>query len=138
MASHRTSEAASLRTVQEIRFAYVVKTVKSSVPPAAFLPAELRPFKDQLDLASGGRGGSPDQGFIVDGKVYDYWFGPRARTRLKLLSPRSSTARRLAEHLAGAGIERCEQAQRAGHRAQRLMQRRDLRCRKNKNMSCGF
>jgi hypothetical protein len=68
---------------RKIRFAYVVKTIKAPVPPAAFLPPELRPFKDQLDFASGGRGGSPHQAFIVDGKVYDYWFGPKGAEEIE-------------------------------------------------------
>ena len=67
----------------KIRFAYVVKTVKSTVPPALFLPVELRPFKEQLDYASGGRGGSPQQAFIVDGKVYDYWFGSKSANEIE-------------------------------------------------------
>jgi len=62
---------------RKIRFAYVVKTVKAPVPPAALLPPELRPFKNQLDVASGGRSGSPHQAFIVEGQIYDYWFGAK-------------------------------------------------------------
>lgn len=76
----RANELPKLQASEQfkrIRFVYVVKTVKSPVPAAAFLPAELRPFKDQLDDASGGRSGSPHQAFIVDGKVYDYWFGAK-------------------------------------------------------------
>ena len=76
----RANELPKLQASEQfkrIRFAYVVKTVKSPVPAAAFLPAELRPFKEQLDYASGGRSGSPHQAFIVDGKVYDYWFGTK-------------------------------------------------------------
>ena len=76
----RTNELPKLQASEQfkrVRFVYVVKTVKSPVPAAAFLPAELRPFKDELDYASGGRSGSPHQAFIVDGKVYDYWFGAR-------------------------------------------------------------
>jgi hypothetical protein len=82
----RANELPKLQTSEQfkkIRFAYVTKTVKSPVPPAMFLPAELRPFKDQLDYASGGRGGSPHQAFIVDGKVYDYWFGPQSADEIE-------------------------------------------------------
>lgn len=68
---------------RKIRFVYVVKTVKSPVPSAAFLPAELRPFKEQLDEASGGRSGSPHEAFIVDGKVYDYWFGAKSADEIE-------------------------------------------------------
>lgn len=61
---------------QGIGYTYVVKTVKSPVPPEIFLPDELKPWKARLDLASGGRSGSPHQAILVDDEVYDYWFGP--------------------------------------------------------------
>lgn len=60
-----------------IRFTHVNKTVRSAVPPAAFLPEEVRPYKAQLDAAGGGNVGSPQTAILVDGKVYDYYFGAR-------------------------------------------------------------
>jgi hypothetical protein len=82
----RANELPKLQASEQfkrIRFAYVVKTVRSPVPAAVFLPAELRPFKDQLDYASGGRSGSPHEAFIVDGRVYDYWFGAKGADEIE-------------------------------------------------------
>jgi hypothetical protein len=59
------------------QFTHVEKLIKSSVPPAFFLPAEVRPYKDQLDEASSGMIGSPQTAILVDGKVYDYYWGTR-------------------------------------------------------------
>ena len=42
-----------------IRFVHVEKVIGLTVPPRFFLPAEVKPFKDKLDEASGGLGGSP-------------------------------------------------------------------------------
>jgi hypothetical protein len=61
-----------------VRFSYVVKTIGSSVPASFFLPAEVKPYKDQLDEASAGRHGSPQAAILVNGKVYDYFHGVRS------------------------------------------------------------
>ena len=61
-----------------IRFTYVVKSIKSTVPAGFLLPAEVRPYKDQLDFASGGLSGSPQFAVLVNGEVYDYYSGTRA------------------------------------------------------------
>ena len=58
-----------------IQNSYVVKTIRSPVPSAFFLPAEVKPLKSRLDRASAGKSGSPHQMLLVDGEVYDYWFG---------------------------------------------------------------
>jgi len=60
-----------------IKFSYVTKTIKSPVPPAVFLPLEVKPLKDQLDVASAGSGGSPQAALVVNGDVYAYWFGTK-------------------------------------------------------------
>lgn len=60
-----------------IKFFFVTKAVPASVPPAMFLPDEVRPFKAILDEASSGAPGSPQTAVIVDGKVYDYFYGAR-------------------------------------------------------------
>lgn len=60
-----------------ITFSYVTKSIRSSVPAGAFLPAEVRPYKDKLDHASSGRGGSPQAAILVDGEVFDYFHGTR-------------------------------------------------------------
>ena len=52
-----------------------VKVIRSPVPSAFFLPAEVKPLKSRLDRASAGKSGSPHQMLLVDGEVYDYWFG---------------------------------------------------------------
>lgn len=60
-----------------IQYSYVTKTVRSPVPPEMFLPEEVKPLKARLDHASGGRDGSPHQVLVVNGEVFDYWFGTR-------------------------------------------------------------
>jgi hypothetical protein len=62
---------------QAVRFSYVEKLIGSPVPPSFFMPSEVRPFKDALDEASGGAKGSPQCAILVDGKVYDYFWGTR-------------------------------------------------------------
>jgi hypothetical protein len=58
-----------------IKFSYVVKSIKSPVPPAFLLPDEVKPYKMQLDEASNGLAGSPQVAIIVNDKVFDYYFG---------------------------------------------------------------
>ena len=58
-----------------IWFSYVVKSIRSSVPPQAYLPYDIQHLKTKLDYASGGRAGSPHQVIVVDDEVFDYWFG---------------------------------------------------------------
>jgi hypothetical protein len=65
------------RIFQSIRFSYVAKPVLSSVPAAVFLPADVKPYKEQLDAASGGNRGSPQTAMLVDGVVVDYYFAGR-------------------------------------------------------------
>jgi hypothetical protein len=42
------------------------------------LPPAARVYKTQLDEASAGRSGSPQMALMVNGKVYDYFFGSRS------------------------------------------------------------
>lgn len=60
-----------------ITFSKVDKVVKSPVPPAMFLPAEVRPLKAQLDAASAGLPGSAQVAVFVDGALFDYYHGTR-------------------------------------------------------------
>lgn len=60
-----------------VKFSFVVKTIKSPVPASFFLPAEVKPYKEKLDYASGGTVGSPHFAILVDDKVYDYFFGTK-------------------------------------------------------------
>ena len=85
----RTTELPQLLAAPEfqgVRFSYVVKPIRASVPPAAQLPPEVRPLKQVLDLASGGRTGSPQAALIVNGQVYDYYVSARpADTVLEMI-----------------------------------------------------
>lgn len=62
---------------QSIQFSSVTKMIRSPVPMALFLPAEVKPYKDKLDKASGGLSGSPHFAVLVDGQVHDYFLGTR-------------------------------------------------------------
>ncbi len=70
---------------QRIRFSYVIKPVGGAVPPSFFLDAEVKPYKDQLDEANAGRGGSPQGALLVDGKVYDYFLGVRSAHEIEAM-----------------------------------------------------
>ena len=63
---------------QRIRFSYVTKTINASVPPAMFLPPDVKPLKSLLDDASAGGAGSPQVAVVVDGVVSDYFHGTRS------------------------------------------------------------
>src|ERR1700751_1741266 len=68
---------------RSIRFSYVIKTISSPVPSGLFLPSEVRPLKEKLDIAGGGNGGSPQQVLIVNDAVYDYWWKPRTAEEIE-------------------------------------------------------
>ena len=68
---------------KKIKFSYVIKMIRSSVPATFFLPDDVKPYKEYLDEASSGRGGSPQVAVIVDGKVYDYFHGERSAEELE-------------------------------------------------------
>ncbi len=63
---------------QRIRYSYVTKTIGAAVPPKFFLPEEVRPYKDILDVAGAGGPGSPQAAVIVNGQVFDYFWGYRS------------------------------------------------------------
>lgn len=63
---------------QRIRFSYVTKSINASVPPAMFLPADVKPLKAVLDEASAGGVGSPQVAVVVNGVVFDYFYGTRS------------------------------------------------------------
>lgn len=58
-----------------VTFSYVTKSIKSPVPSSFFLPAEVKPYRDKLDIASSGQSGSPQGAFIVNGEVFHYFVG---------------------------------------------------------------
>ena len=60
-----------------IKFSYVVKPVRSSVPPSFLLPTDVKQYKEKLDFASAGRIGSPQTAILVNGEVFDYFHSTR-------------------------------------------------------------
>lgn len=76
----RALELPKLQQTQAFKasqFTYVVKTIKSAIPSAVFLPDEVKQHKPMLDEVSAGLGGSPQFALLVDGKIYDYYRGTR-------------------------------------------------------------
>jgi hypothetical protein len=76
----RANELPKLQQIESFkrtRFSYVEKLIHSGVPPSLFLPSEVKPYKDKLDAASNGLVGSPQVAILVDGEIYDYYFGTR-------------------------------------------------------------
>jgi hypothetical protein len=82
----RANELPKLRTLpefQRIRYSYVTKTIPSAVPPRFFLPPEVQPLKEVLDVAGAGTPGSPQAAVIVNGQVYDYFWGVRSAEEIE-------------------------------------------------------
>jgi hypothetical protein len=92
----RANDLPRLRATEAFRsvsFTYVQKTIPSAVPPAMFLPSDVKPYKDQLDAAGGGRGGSAQVAIVVDGELFDYYFGFRSAEEVEqmILAIRNGT-----------------------------------------------
>jgi hypothetical protein len=87
----KLQESAAFKSIQ---FSYVTKAIGSPVPSSFFLPADVKPLKEKLDIASGGFGGSPQSALIVNEEVYDYWFGPRTAVEIEnmILAVQNGTA----------------------------------------------
>lgn len=66
---------------KSVTFTFVEKTVAASVPSRNFLPDDVKPFKEKLDVASGRNRGSPQIAVLVNGEVYDYFFLTRSVKR---------------------------------------------------------
>lgn len=66
-----------------IRFTFVTKLIRSPVPASFFLPDEVKPYKDKLDHASGGRSGSPQFAVLVNDEIYDYYYGARSAEQVE-------------------------------------------------------
>jgi hypothetical protein len=60
------------------RFFVTTKLVNSAVPPAWFLPSEVRRCKAALDVAGNRVVGSPQIAIIWKGSVYDFVLGTRS------------------------------------------------------------
>jgi hypothetical protein len=71
------------KTFAAVKFSYVTKAINGAVPPSFFLPDEVKPLKDILDVAGGGSPGSPQAALIVNGKVFDYWWGARSAEEIE-------------------------------------------------------
>lgn len=77
-----------------IKFSYVVKGIRSPVPFRTFLPDEVKPYKEKLDAAGNGLGGSAQVAILVNGEVFDYYFGSERKAddvERMLLSIRDGT-----------------------------------------------
>jgi hypothetical protein len=59
----------------KIKYVHVEKSINSPVPARFFLPESVKPLKEQLEAVSAGRAGSPQMAIVVNGQVYDYWWG---------------------------------------------------------------
>ena len=71
---------------QSIEYVHVEKTIYSAVPARFFLPSQVKPYKEKLDVASGSMSGSPQVAILVNGEVYDYIYGTRtAEDILKII-----------------------------------------------------
>jgi hypothetical protein len=70
---------------KQSQFSYVIKVIRSSVPSGFFLPKEVKPYKDKLALASNGITGSPQTAILVNGEVYDYYFGSRSAADIEAM-----------------------------------------------------
>ena len=84
----RARELPKLQTTdafRKTRFTYVDKLIGSAVPPSLFLPSEARPYKAQLDEAGNRLVGSPQTAVVVDGKVFDYYFGTRSADEIETM-----------------------------------------------------
>ncbi len=83
----RKDELPKLQALDEfknITFSYVIKSIRSTVPAGLFLPAAVKPFKDKLDYASSGRGGSPQAAIVVNGEVFDYFRTTRSASEIQM------------------------------------------------------
>jgi hypothetical protein len=82
----RNFELPKLKQFEEfksIRYSYVIKAVHSPIPPKFFLPPEVAPLKEKLDIASGGRSGSPKGALVVNGEIFDFFRGVRSAEEIR-------------------------------------------------------
>jgi hypothetical protein len=112
----RASELPKLQAsavFNKIKFSYVVKTVQSGVPPSIFLDEDVKPYKDKLDQANSGRGGSPQGALIVDGEIFDYFLGVRTADEIESMINAVSAGtrypfRRCLKVVGSRAVRRCE------------------------------
>ncbi len=68
---------------RRIRFSYVIKVIQSPVPPSFFLPQDVKVYKEKLDVAGNRLPGSPQTAVVVNGEVFDYYFGTRSAEEIE-------------------------------------------------------
>ena len=66
-----------------IKFSWVIKSIASPVPPSFLLPTDVKPYKDKLDAAGGGNGGSPQFVVLVNDEVHDFFFGTKSAVEIE-------------------------------------------------------
>jgi len=98
---------------KKIKFSFVVKGVASAVPPSIFLDADVKPYKEKLDHANSGRGGSPQGALIVDGEVFDYFLGVRTAEEIEgmvnaVIAGTRYPFRRCLKVVGSRAVRRCE------------------------------
>ena len=94
-----------------IRFSYIRKSIRSPVPSRFFLPDEVKPYKEKLDVAGNGLGGSAQVAILVNGEVFDYYFGSErkaADVERMLLSIRNATPYPFTRCLKALDFWKCE------------------------------
>ncbi|MGJ7579199.1 DUF995 domain-containing protein [Variovorax sp. RHLX14] len=72
-----------MKIYMDFEFIHVVKTVVSPVPSSMFLPDKVKPLKTALDEAGAGNRGSSQTAIVVDGKIFDYYFGYRSAQEIE-------------------------------------------------------
>ena len=94
---------------KSVQFSFVNKLIKSPVPSAFFLPQEVKPLKDKLQEASAGRSGSPHLALVVNGEVFDYYFGVRSADEVEqmILSVRDGKPYPFEHCVKIAGMGKC-------------------------------
>jgi hypothetical protein len=68
----------NMEAFRNVDFTHVYKTVMSTVPGESFLPDHVKPYKSKLDAASGLNRGSAQTAIVVDGEIFDYYYGTRS------------------------------------------------------------
>lgn len=94
-----------------IKFSYIRKGIHSPVPSRIFLPDEVKPYKEKLDVASNGLVGSAQVAILVNGEVFDYYFGSErkaADVERMLLAIRNGTPYPFTRCLKARDFWKCE------------------------------
>jgi hypothetical protein len=60
---------------RHITYTHVEKVIQSQVPSRFFMPEAVKQYRDKLSTATAGRVGSAQSAILVNGEVFDVWFG---------------------------------------------------------------